>query len=120
LIGGVPLGGQTLQAANTAGTSNSSGDLALLQSLLPGVHITHGGSDGLLGGLNGTHGLNNGWSGRDWPTSSSSSFAASNEPPPAQPFPFGSAWMGAAAPSNPSVGSGSNNPDNQRQGSGIW
>lgn len=43
LIGGVPIGGRNHQIPATANGSNNS-DIALLQSLLPGVHITSGGN----------------------------------------------------------------------------
>lgn len=42
-IGGVPIGGRNTQIPATANGSNNS-DIALLQSLLPGVHITSGGN----------------------------------------------------------------------------
>jgi hypothetical protein len=42
-VGGVPIGGRNNQIPTTANGSNSS-DIALLQSLLPGVHITSGGN----------------------------------------------------------------------------
>ena len=43
LIGGVPIGGSNQQGlVSTNGNNNS--DIALLQSLLPGVHITSGGN----------------------------------------------------------------------------
>merc|ERR1711907_1828 len=42
-IGGVAIGGSNQQIQAAANGSNSS-DIALLQSLLPGVHITSGGS----------------------------------------------------------------------------
>mmetsp|Transcript_2455 Transcript_2455/g.5347 ORF Transcript_2455/g.5347 Transcript_2455/m.5347 type:complete len:827 (-) Transcript_2455:1429-3909(-) len=41
-IGGVPIGGRNNQIPATTNGSNNS-DIALLQSLLPGVHITSGG-----------------------------------------------------------------------------
>lgn len=43
LIGGVPIGGRGQQAPATSSGSNNS-DIALLQSLLPGVQITSGGN----------------------------------------------------------------------------
>ena len=43
LIGGVPIGGRSHPISATANGSNNS-DIALLQSLLPGVHITSGGN----------------------------------------------------------------------------
>jgi hypothetical protein len=43
LIGGVPIGGRNHQIPTTANGGNNS-DIALLQSLLPGVHITSGGN----------------------------------------------------------------------------
>jgi len=43
LIGGVPIGVRNHQIPATANGSNNS-DIALLQSLLPGVHITSGGN----------------------------------------------------------------------------
>ena len=43
LIGGVPIGGRNQQISTSANGSNNS-DIALLQSLLPGVHITSGGN----------------------------------------------------------------------------
>lgn len=43
LIGGVPIGGRNHQIPAAANGSNNS-DIALLQSLLPGVHITSGGN----------------------------------------------------------------------------
>mmetsp|Transcript_9770 Transcript_9770/g.20271 ORF Transcript_9770/g.20271 Transcript_9770/m.20271 type:complete len:804 (-) Transcript_9770:220-2631(-) len=42
LIGGIPIGGRSHQVPATSGGNNS--DIALLQSLLPGVHITSGGN----------------------------------------------------------------------------
>lgn len=42
LIGGVPIGGRNHQIPAANGGNNS--DIALLQSLLPGVHITSGGN----------------------------------------------------------------------------
>ena len=43
LIGGVPIGGRNHHVPATTNGSNNS-DIALLQSLLPGVHITSGGN----------------------------------------------------------------------------
>lgn len=43
LIGGVPIGGRSHQVPPATSGSNNS-DIALLQSLLPGVHITSGGN----------------------------------------------------------------------------
>ena len=43
LIGGIPIGGGNQQMQTTVNGGNNS-DIALLQSLLPGVHITSGGN----------------------------------------------------------------------------
>lgn len=43
LIGGIPIGGGNQQMQSTVNGGNNS-DIALLQSLLPGVHITSGGN----------------------------------------------------------------------------
>ena len=46
-IGGGPSGGAPIGGGNYSGQS----DIALLQSLLPGVHITSGGASGSYGGV---------------------------------------------------------------------
>ena len=43
IIGGVPIGGEN-QTIQTSVNGKSNSDIALLQSLLPGVHITSGGN----------------------------------------------------------------------------
>mmetsp|Transcript_6627 Transcript_6627/g.16299 ORF Transcript_6627/g.16299 Transcript_6627/m.16299 type:complete len:833 (+) Transcript_6627:145-2643(+) len=43
IIGGVPIGGRNQKISTSSNGSNNS-DIALLQSLLPGVHITSGGN----------------------------------------------------------------------------
>jgi hypothetical protein len=56
-IGGVAIGGNHRSSdAFGGGGGGSSSDIALLQSLLPGVHITNGGAGGSFGGI-GTPGV---------------------------------------------------------------
>jgi len=67
LIGGLPIGGSSLDQhgpsggaiGGPAGGGGSSSDIALLQSLLPGVHITSGGSGSYQNNGFGTIGSNN-------------------------------------------------------------
>ena len=66
LIGGVTIGGSQppLNSGTIGGAGGNKNDIALLQSLLPGVHITSGGSYGPqetgLGSMNGRPGEWNG------------------------------------------------------------
>jgi CCR4-NOT transcription complex subunit 4 len=61
LIGGVPIGSGSMGSVGAIGGNNSNkNDIALLQSLLPGVHITSGGSNDVFG--NTASGWNNGGS----------------------------------------------------------
>lgn len=53
LIGGVTIGGHGGMGPGAIGGNGSKSDIALLQSLLPGVHITSGNSFGQNGGLSG-------------------------------------------------------------------
>ena len=60
LIGGIPIGGApaaSYSAPGTIGGGNSKSDIALLQSLLPGVHITSDSNTPLMG----FNANNNGW-----------------------------------------------------------
>ena len=69
LIGGVPIGGSGGSFDNASGTigggnnsTNTKSDIALLQSLLPGVHITSGTETSGFGTIGG-------WNGRSGPSS---------------------------------------------------
>jgi len=74
MIGGIPIGGSASSsfdysgpgaiggASNTNGGANTKNDVALLQSLLPGVHITSGSESAGFGGVGG-------WDGRSGPSS---------------------------------------------------
>lgn len=55
LIGGVAIGGNNRPSDSFGGGGNNS-DIALLQSLLPGVHITSGGTGGTFGGVGNPNG----------------------------------------------------------------
>jgi CCR4-NOT transcription complex subunit 4 len=59
MIGGVPIGGTSIgsRAGGGGGNTTKSSDIALLQSLLPGVHITSGNDPLCFGGIGGS-----GWS----------------------------------------------------------
>jgi hypothetical protein len=50
LIGGVTIGRNLQHSTNVYGGGGNKSDIALLQSLLPGVHITSGGNSGGFGG----------------------------------------------------------------------
>ena len=60
LIGGVAIGGNRLPSSNAFGGGNvgNTSDIALLQSLLPGVHITSGGAGGGFGSVGPANGDN--------------------------------------------------------------
>ncbi|KAG7361282.1 ring/Ubox like zinc-binding domain containing protein [Nitzschia inconspicua] len=60
LIGGVAIGGNPRHSVDAFGGGSNKSDIALLQSLLPGVHITSGGGGSVgYGGLGGS-------AGNDW------------------------------------------------------
>jgi len=112
LIGGAPIGSSTVGPPAPIGGPSNKNDIALLQSLLPGVHITSGGdSVGFGGGYGGSvqnpaapgpHGL--GPSGLNGNT-------------------IGGNWnMGVSANGTSSIGAigQSHGPQDQRRGPGIW
>jgi hypothetical protein len=79
LIGGVTIGGNNRQGVDAFGGGGNKSDIALLQSLLPGVHITSGGAGGF--GAIGHSNIN------DW-----------NSAPGPQSRPHGSASLAAGDP----------------------
>jgi len=115
LIGGMPLGGVPQSAPGAVGGGNKT-DIALLQSLLPGVHITSGTDPLAFGGGGG--GGHSSW----------------NTAAPGQAQGMGSVGMngqviggslhgGASpSPSGSAIGAIGRNPgnQNQRRGPGIW
>lgn len=104
LIGGIPIGGGS---AGTIGNSGSRNDIALLQSLLPGVHITSGGEG---------FGFNN----NNTPASTGWNSA------PGAPGGFGNRndgdWNGGLHAPTGQAGAIRQNEagQNQRRGPGIW
>lgn len=113
LIGGVPIGG--------GGPMNGSGqggksDIALLQSLLPGVHITTGQE---------SFGFNSGAMGGGWDSAPGrpNNQGLGGAPTPGMGnVPIGGSWNGGmAAPPPGSVGAiGQNNAQQQDRSPGIW
>lgn len=110
LIGGVAIGGgDPLQNSDPIGNGGNKSDIALLQSLLPGVHITSGGSYqgngfGAIGGGSNNGGWNSAPGGQGYGGSSASapgeprqSFGLQSTAFGGQPFggqPFGSIGQG--------------------------
>jgi hypothetical protein len=108
LIGGVPIGGSLVGAGGTVGSSNKN-DIALLQSLLPGVHITSG-TDAFSTSI--------GWSGGSTGVMHQSPVSSGSGD-----FLTGSNWnSGFATAPGPAVGAVGKNavPQNQRRQPGIW
>jgi CCR4-NOT transcription complex subunit 4 len=54
LIGGIPIGGTPLGPRGGSAANTAKSDIALLQSLLPGVHITSGNDPLCFGGIGGS------------------------------------------------------------------
>jgi CCR4-NOT transcription complex subunit 4 len=114
LIGGVPIGGGngSFNPSGTIGGGDSKNDIALLQSLLPGVHIT---SDSESLGFGGGIG---GWDMAPGPSGQQQGLGLGS----LRHESLGSNWGGRMSAPGQSVGAiGQNNrQQNQRQGPGIW
>jgi len=117
LIGGVPITSSSpstsslhLNGPGTIGSSSGSkNDIALLQSLLPGVHITSGNESLRFGGpAPGPHSWNSPAPGPSFGPAGLSGDAIG-----------GTSWNGGMAQSTGSVGAIGQN-HNQRRGPGIW
>lgn len=116
LIGGVPIGGAPVGAPSV----NTKNDIALLQSLLPGVHITSGG-DTFHSGVGGhSIGMNGGGVPiGGLPPHQSHGMGPSH----LNGDTMGGNWNGGfpASPGQPVGAIGQNvSPQNQRRGPGIW
>lgn len=113
LIGGVPIGGGGGAPLNGPGGGKS--DIALLQSLLPGVHITTGQESFGFGGGSGSGGSWDSAPGRSNQNHQTFHGMGGNTP-------IGGSWNGGMAAPPGSVGPiGQNNAQqDRRQGPGIW
>lgn len=118
-IGGVPVGGSA-QSSCIGGSGSSMSDIALLQSLLPGVHITSGtDSTGFNSLGNGVRGSMGGWA---HPPPGPSSMGLG--PTSLQGEPLSGGWTGGMSHSSESsmgaIGQNVGGPQGQRRGPGIW
>jgi CCR4-NOT transcription complex subunit 4 len=122
LIGGVPIGGLGLGGLGTIGSGSTGGnaksDFALLQSLLPGVHITTDTSPAFGGsapgwaapGSNAQGYMSSGFGGNSGASAYGIPAASQTNPMPAAP-----------GTSIGTIGQGSGQLNRQRQGpSGLW
>lgn len=114
LIGGVPIGGAPMGGPGAFGGGNSKNDIALLQSLLPGVHITSGNESMGYGG-------NAGWNGGSSPGHSrpmGMGMGSGN----LNGDVIGGNWNGGVPASPGSIGAIGQGAmqQNQRRGPGIW
>jgi CCR4-NOT transcription complex subunit 4 len=112
LIGGIPIGGRN-GSMNQSGSDGSKSDIALLQSLLPGVHITTGHESYGLGGM----GPGGGWDSAPGRPNQGMNLGGLNGNAP-----IGGSWAGPMSAPAGSVGAiGQNNgQQDRRQGPGIW
>jgi hypothetical protein len=124
LIGGVPIG--TSSRGVAGGGGNGVSDISLLQSLLPGVHITRGTESMGLGGGGSVASFGGRVDGNGWSTAA---------PGPAQQsFGLGTSglhggtvaggWNSSGGFAHPSAGAVGSNvgvpPGQERRGPGIW
>jgi CCR4-NOT transcription complex subunit 4 len=112
LIGGIPIGGRNV-SMNQSGSDGSKSDIALLQSLLPGVHITTGHESYGYGGM----GPGGGWDSAPGRSNQGINLGGLNGNSQ-----IGGSWAGPMAAPAGSVGAiGQNNgQQDRRQGPGIW
>jgi hypothetical protein len=111
LIGGIPIGGRN-SSMNQSGSDGSKSDIALLQSLLPGVHITTGHESYGLGGM----GPGGGWDSAPGRSNQGMNLGGLNGNSP-----IGGSWVGQmSAPGSVGAIGQNNGQQDRRQGPGIW
>lgn len=114
LIGGVPIGGARPHDPGTIGGGGQN-DIYLLQSLLPGVHITRGEPSGFVGGFS------TGWNGGSPGPAPNQGYGSNGIGGESINGNWNGGLSGGFASPGGSVGAiGQNGSSNQRRGPGIW